>query len=409
MAYNFARSGNVKNKTVFLRVDVNEEVDSQGKLVDDFRIRAIIPTIEWLREQGAKVVIGSHAGRPEGKKVVKLSLEPMAEKIAELLKIKFVKTDHALPDYPLNHLIFFNGDLTRPEAQQVIAQVPKKDITVLENLRFYSGEEENTPEFAKSLAGLADVYINDAFAVSHRKAASIVAITKFLPSFVGPLLEKEIKNLDYVMNKAKSPFVLMMGGIKISDKAKTLERLGRKADVVLTGGGIANLFFASDGLEIGKSKVEIDSKKLAWKIAANLKKKLVLPKDVVVANTSLSKDSIKVKANYEIRPNEVVYDIGPKTILEYSKILKTAKTICWNGPMGFFEQKPFHTGTFSLARVLAGRAGGKTFVVVGGGETVAAVRGAHQEEYVNHLSTGGGAMLEYLSGETLPGLKVLEK
>jgi phosphoglycerate kinase len=409
MTYNYARANNVKNKTVLLRVDMNEELDAEGKIVDDFRIRAIIPTIAWLRSQGAKVIVASHAGRPGGKKDIKLSLEPMSKRLADLLKIKFVKTDRAMPDYPLNHLVFFSGDISQGASLETIKAATKKDIVVLENLRFYKGEEENDVSFAKQLARLADVFVNDAFAVSHRKAASVVAVTKYLPSYVGPLLEKEIKNLDYVINKAKQPFVLIMGGIKISDKAKTLERLGRKADAILVGGGIANLFFASEGLEIGKSRVELESKKLAWKIATNFKRKLILPKDVVVSDAKMNPSATKVKSSYDIKPSEVIYDIGPKAILEYSEIIKGAKTICWNGPLGFFEKKPFHTGTFSLSRVIGGVGKNKAFVVVGGGETVAALRLAKQEEYVDHVSTGGGAMLEYLAGDILPGLKVLQK
>lgn len=409
MIYNYARANTVKNKTVLLRVDINEEVNAQGKLVDDFRLRAIIPTINWLRSQNAKVIIVSHAGRPEGKRDPKLSLRPMAKRLAELLDIKFVETEKALPEYPVSHVLFFTSDITNEDARLAIQNIPRKDITILENIRYYADEELNNVQFAKHLASFADVFINDAFAVSHRKSASVVAITKYIPSYIGPLLEREIKNLDYVMTKSKSPFVLMMGGIKISDKAKTLERLGRKADIILVGGGIANLFFASEGLEIGKSKVELESKRLAWKIATNFKKKLVLPRDVVVADSKISPASIKVKTSYDIKANETIYDIGPKTILEYSKILKQAKTICWNGPLGFFEHKPFHTGTFSLARILGSVGKKKTFVVVGGGETVAALRSAGQAEYIDHLSTGGGAMLEYLAGDTLPGLKVLQK
>ncbi len=409
MAYKYVRSSNVKNKTVLLRVDMNEELDSQGRVLDDFRIRAIIPTIELLRKAGAKVIIASHLGRPDGKPDRKLSLRPVAKRLAELLEIKFLETDRELTRYPINHLMFASGDIQKDLTCDLIRAIATKDIVVLENLRFYEGEESNSAVFAKRLAELADVYVNDAFAVVHRKAASVVAITKYLPSYAGPELEKEIKNLDYVGAKSKKPFVLMMGGVKISDKAKTLEQLGKHADVILVGGGLANLFYASEGLEIGKSVSEISSKKLAWKIATNFKRKIVLPRDVVVADSKKTKQSIKVKSCYNINPTETIYDLGPKSILEFAGILKKAKTICWNGPLGLFEHKPFHTGTFSLARVIGGLASKKAFVVIGGGETVAAVRAAHQAEYIDHLSTGGGAMLEYLAGEKLPGLEVLKK
>ncbi len=409
MAYKYVRGNNVKNKTVFLRVDMNEELDSQGRILDDFRIRSIIPTIEMLRKAGAKVVIGSHLGRPEGKRDKKLSLRPVAKRLAELLEIKFLETDKASTKYPINHLVFVTADLANQSTVDLIKDIPAKDIVLLENLRYYEGEEGNTAVFGKQLAELADVYVNDAFAVSHRKAASVVAITKYLPSYIGPLLEREIKNLDYVGAKSKKPFVLMMGGVKISDKAKTLEQLGKHADVILIGGGLANLMYASEGLEIGRSVSEMSSKKLAWKIATNFKHKLVLPRDVVVADSKRSPQSIKVKSCYNIAPNETIYDMGPKSILEFATILKSAKTICWNGPLGLFEHKPFHTGTFSLAKVIGGVGKKKTFVVVGGGETVAAVRASHQAEYIDHLSTGGGAMLEYLAGDKLPGLEALKK
>ncbi len=201
----------------------------------------------------------------------------------------------------------------------------------------------------------------------------------------------------------------MMGGIKISDKAKTLEVLGRKADYILLGGGLANVFFAAEGLEIGESVIEKESQQLAWQLLQNFKDKLVLPKDVAVFDTGNPKETAIVKNRYEIKPTEKICDIGPKTILEYSKILKSAKTICWNGPLGYFEKKPFRTGTMALAKIVGSVSSGKAFGVAGGGETVAAIRQAHQFEYIDHVSTGGGAMLKYLSGAKLPGLEALKR
>lgn len=409
MAYNYLKSGDIKNKTVLLRVDFNEEVDERGNLLDDFRIQSIIPTIKFLHKNNAKVVILSHVGRPNGIWVESESLKPMAERLAEILKAKFVETENQSVTYPIEHVVFVSGNIKLPKVQQAVKDMSAKDITVLENLRFYPEEDDNSKEFAKTLASLGDVYIDDAFAVAHRKAASIVAITKEMPSFVGPLLEKEIKNLDYIMTKSKKPFVLMMGGIKISDKAKILETLGKKADRILLGGGLANIFFAAEGLEIGESVIEKESKKLAWQLLQNFKDKLVLPKDVAVFDTSNPKETAIVKNRYEIKPTEKICDIGPKAILEYSAILKSAKTICWNGPLGYFEKKPFRTGTMALAKIVGSVSKGKAFGVAGGGETVAAIRQAHQLEFIDHVSTGGGAMLEYLSGATLPGLKALEK
>ena len=228
--------------------------------------------------------------------------------------------------------MFVRGDITKPEVQSAVKAMQAKDIVMLENLRFYPGEEANDEKFAKTLASLGDVYVDDAFAVAHHPAASNVAITKCMPSFVGPSLEKEIKNLDYITTKSQSPFVLMMGGLKISDKEKVLEKLGAKADYILVGGGLANVFMAAEGLEIGESVVEGESKQLAWSIMKNFKDKLILPKDVAVFDTSNPKETATIRDRYDIRPTEKVCDIGPKAILEYANILTAAKTICWNGP-----------------------------------------------------------------------------
>lgn len=409
MAYNYLKSEDIRGKTVLLRVDLNEEVDENGRLLDNFRVTSIIPTIKFLRDNDAKVILLSHAGRPEGKWNDNMSLRPMAQCLAELLKVKFVETDGEELSYPIEHLIFVKGDIQKSEVRSAIRKMQAKDIVMLENLRFYPGEDCNDEAFAKTLSELGEVYVDDAFAVAHREAASIVAITKLLPSFVGPSLEKEIKNLDYVATKAQKPFVLMMGGIKISDKARLLERMGKLADHILVGGGLANVFMAAEGLEIGESVVEKESQQLAWTIMKNFKDKLVMPKDFAVFDTANPKETAIVRGKHEIGKTEKICDIGPKTILEYAKILKTAKTICWNGPVGYFEKKPFRTGTMALARVIGAVSSGKTFGVAGGGETVAAIRQAHQFEYIDHVSTGGGAMLEYLAGNKLPGIEALKK
>ncbi len=408
MGYNYLKSADIKNKTVLLRVDLNEEINEKGKLVDNFRIQSIVPTIQFLRKHNAKVIVLSHAGRPEGKWNNQLSLKPMAECLAQFLKTKFVETEDKVPDYPIDHLVFVKGDVTKPAVRKTIASIPSKDVVMLENLRFYSSEDDNADAFAKTLASLGEVYVNDAFAVCHRQAASVVAITKHLPSFVGPCLEKEIKNLSYLINKSKSPFVLMMGGIKISDKAKTLTKLGQRADQILLGGGLANIFFAAEGLSIGESVIEKESVQLAWSLMKNFKDKLVLPKDVAVYDTQNPSAKAIVRNRYDIHPTEKICDIGPKTILEYSKILKGAKTICWNGPLGYFEKKPFRAGTMAIAKVVGGVSKGKAFAAAGGGETVAAIRQAHQFEYFDHISTGGGSMLEYLAGNKLPGVEALK-
>lgn len=409
MAYNYLKPEDIKGKTVLLRVDLNEEVDENGRLLDNFRVVSIVSTIKFLRDNDAKVIVLSHAGRPEGQWNENMSLRPMAQSLSELLHVKFVETVDEELSYPIEHLIFVKGDIQKPEVQAAVKKMQAKDVIMLENLRFYPGEDCNDEQFAETLSGLGEVYVDDAFAVTHRTAASVVAITKFLPSFVGPSLEKEIKNLDYVATRGQKPFVLMMGGIKISDKAKLLDRLGKKADHILVGGGLANVFMAAEGLEIGESVVEKESQQLAWGIMKNFKDKLVMPQDFAVFDTSNPKETAIVKDKYDISKTEKICDIGPKTILAYAKILKTAKTICWNGPVGYFEKKPFRTGTMALARVVGSVSSGKAFGVAGGGETVAAIRQAHQFEYIDHVSTGGGAMLEYLTGNKLPGIEALRK
>lgn len=409
MAYKYLKPADIEHKTVLLRVDFNEEVDENGKLLDNFRIEAVLPTIKFLRKHHAKIVIMSHVGRPEGKWVEKESLRPMADCLAKFLDVKFVETENTPVSYPVEHVVFVTGNIEKKPTRDAVKKMQPKDIIVLENLRFYPGEEENDSKFAKHLASMGEVYVDDAFAVTHHPAASIVAITKLLPSFAGPLLEKEIKNLNYVLEKSKKPFVLMMGGIKISDKAKTLEKLGAQADHILVGGGLANVFFAAQGLEVGMSVVEKESQQVAWHIMKNFKDKLILPKDVAVFDTNNPKETAIVKDRYDIKPTEKICDIGPKTILEYSKILKTAKTICWNGPVGYFEKKPFRTGTMALAKIVGAMSKGRAFGVVGGGETVAAIRQSHQMEFMDHVSTGGGAMLEFLAGTKLPGIEALKK
>lgn len=408
MSIKYLKSAEIKNKTVLLRVDVNVPIDSSKRVSDDFRIQAVVPTIEYLRKNNCKVIVCGHLGRPKSSSDEKFSLKPVAERMAEIFKMKFVQTDKKFPDYGVNHLVFFTGDIEKEEHRRQIWSVPNKDIVFLENLRFHKGEEENDTFFGKQLASLADIYVNDAFGVSHRKAASVVSVTKYAPKFAGLLMEKEIKSLSHILTAPKKPFVFVMAGIKISDKAKTLENVGKRADKILLGGGIANLFFLAKGLEIGISKVEKEAEKLAWHIEKNFKDKIMLPVDVVVCNAAMDRSSIRACEVYDVKKSEIILDIGPKTILAFANELKKAKTIVWNGPLGLFEKKPFDTGTMALARLIGGLSKGRCFGVVGGGETVNAVRIAKQEDYIDHLSTGGGAMLEYLAGDELPGLEALK-
>lgn len=407
MAIKTLKTANIKNKTVLLRVDVNEPI-KDGKLLDDFRIQKIIPTIEFLQKQKCKVIIVGHLGRPEGRWDKELSLRPVAHRIAELLNYKFVETKTHLPEYPIAHVVLYGGKITEPETETTLSGSKQRDVIVLENIRYYKGEEENSSVFAKKLAALAEVYVNEAFAVSHRKEASVVAITKYLPSYAGLLLNEELRGLTQVLRGPKHPFVLMMGGLKISEKAHTLENLGKHVDSILLGGGIANSLLVERGYEIGATPIETEAKTIAKRLLRNYKNKIQLPVDLVVANKKMESSSIRVTSAHAVKKSELILDIGPKTILQYSRALKKAKTIVWNGPMGYFEHKPFHTGTMSLARIVGGVGKGRCFSVVGGGETVDALRLAKQEYFVDHVSTGGGAMLEFLAGKTLPGVEALE-
>jgi phosphoglycerate kinase len=348
-------------------------------------------------------------GRPKGEWQAEYSFAPVAKQLAEFLNLKFVQTDGTLPDYQIPHLIFFTGNLTSDQNLSQVKQSSGKDVVFLENLRFYPQEEKNDPQFAKRLATLGEVFVLDGFGVVHHPAVSVTGLAEQLPAYCGLLLEKEIKALDMVLKHAKKPLVVMTGGVKLSEKVGALENLGKTANKILVGGGVANLMFKVKGYEVGVSKLEEAQTQTAWHILQNFKDKLVLPVDVVVANANMDKQSIRVCSPHEVGPNEQILDAGPKTIMEFSKVIKTAKTLVWSGPLGLYEKPPFHHATFALARLIGGRGKGKTFVVVGGGDTVDAVRQSQQFEHIDHVSTGGGAMLEYLAGEKLAGIEALKK
>lgn len=402
---------NLKNKRVLLRLDLNEQITPQGKLLDNFRIQSVLPTIKLLHKAGAKIIVVSHLGRPDGEWQKAFSLKPIAACLAEFLEYKFVEADDHLPTYPIPHVILFTKDITESKTAKLLESQSPQDIVVLENVRFYAGEDKDSAQFAKQLASLADCYVNDAFSVSHRSASSIVGITKLLPACAGPLLEKEIKALDYLLSdKPKKPLVLLMGGIKIADKAQTLRNLGKRAEKILLGGGLANLFLAAQGYEVGINDFDKTSLALAKELLLNFKSKIVLPTDVVVRSSkSGSGQKALLRKLTDIKKSDQIFDIGPESILSFSNILRTAGTVCWNGPMGYFEVKPFRTGTMALAKVIGGLGKRKAYVLAGGGETVASIRLAGQLDHFDHVSTGGGAMLEYLAGQKLPGIEALKK
>lgn len=410
MAIKYIRTANIKNKTVLVRASVDVPLDQDsGRVADDFRIEASLPTIQWLIQNGNRVIVCGKRGRPEGKVMHELSLGPVAERMAALLGLQYFQTDFETPKNATDGLVFYTGDLEGTKHREHVRAISASNIVFLENLEFYADELGSSVAFAKKLASMADAYVSDDFSKCHHGTATISVLPKYIPSYVGMQLEQEIKALGQVLDRPKHPFVVMMGGAKISDKIKTLTNLGKKADTLLVGGGLANLFFAARGYEIGKSKAEHESVKLAWQTDKNFKGKIVLPVDVVVANSEMDKASVRTCAPHEVKKNELILDAGPKTILAFAKVLKEAKTVVWNGPLGFFEHKPFHHGTMALGRIVGAVGTGRAYAVVGGGETVDAIRQAGQAEYVDHLSTGGGAMLEYLAGTKLPGIVALEK
>ncbi len=409
MGIKYLRTSKIQNKTVLVRGSVDAPVDEKtGKISDDFRLQSLLPTIKHLSANGNKVIICGKRGRAKGKVVESLSLKPAAKHLANLLGLKFVETDFKIPDYGIPHLIFYSGDFREEKHQEQLSTSADKDIFFLENLEFYPEELENNAMFGKKLAGFADVYVDDDFSKCHHPVSSNVAVTKYLPCYAGLLLEQEIKALDAILKSVKHPFIVMTGGIKLSEKVGALENLGKKADKILVGGGVANLMFLAKGYEVGKSKIEEGELKTAWAILKNYKDKLLLPLDVVVTDEKMDKGSIRVCAPHEVGKNEVILDAGPKTILTYSKEIKLAKSILWSGPLGLFETKPFDTATMALARLIGGRGKGMAFAVAGGGDTVDAIRQAHQFEHFDHVSTGGGAMLEYLAGKKLPGIEALK-
>jgi phosphoglycerate kinase len=383
----------LEGKTVFLRSDFNVPIKN-GKIQDDYKILAGLATISFLSEHNCKIVIATHLGDQKKNNKKDFTTKPISVCLAKLLGQKVV----------------FINDCVGPKVKAAIGKMKARDILVLENLRFYQEEEKNSIRFAKELASLADIYVNNAFAVCHRDHASVSSIKKFIPSFAGLLVEKEVLSLEKVMKPAK-PMVVLMGGAKISTKLPLLENMAGVADHVLLGGALANTFLCMLGYEVGKSMAEKDDEELKKQLALFYKrsgnKKIILPIDAVV--TKKIGGEIKVKSISNISKDDYIYDIGPKTIAFYAHFIKKAKTLAWNGPMGMFEKKQFKHGTVALGHIFAARSTGTAFGVVGGGETIEALKMTGMMDYVDWVSTGGGAMLSYLGGEKMPGLSGLIK
>ena len=380
----------LKDKTVLMRADFNVPQDAELKITDDTRIRATLPTLKYILDHGAsKVVLMSHLGRPDGKPVAKYSLKQVAVRLKELM----------------GQDVLFLDDCAGPQIKPAIQKASEK-LVLLENLRFHSEEEENDPEFARQLASLGEVFVNDAFGTAHRAHASTEGVTHFLKSAAGLLLEKEIKYLGDAVKDPQKPFVVILGGAKVSDKIWVIENLLPKCDAIIVGGGMAYTFLKAQGKQIGNSKLEKDKLDLAKSIlgkAAQLKKEILLPVDNLVV------DAIQADAKTEIvgdniPDGKIAVDIGPKTLKFFEDTLKTAKTIVWNGPMGIFEMDAFSKGTRGLAEFIGGL---DCVSIIGGGDTAAAVAKFKLEDKMSHISTGGGASLEFLEGKDLPGIAAL--
>lgn len=389
-------AADVSGKRVLVRADFNVPLDDQGNITDDTRIRAALPTIQDLTGKGAKVVLTSHFGRPKGKVVDSMRLTPVAQRLSELLGQDVVKCDDCIGD----------------DVAAAIGGLQNGQVALLENVRFYEGEEANDPEFAKQLAANADLYVNDAFGTAHRAHASTEGVTQYLsPSVAGYLIEKELEYLQNAIENPQKPLAAIVGGSKVSSKIGVIETLLDKVDKLLIGGGMIFTFYKARGLSVGKSLVEEDKLELAKSLEAKAKEKgvdLLLPTDVVVADNFAADANAQTVSVDAIPDGWMGLDIGPDSIKVFQDALKQCKSVIWNGPMGVFEFDKFAQGTEAIAHTLAELTDQGVTTIIGGGDSVAAVEKVGVAEKMSHISTGGGASLELLEGKTLPGIAALD-
>jgi len=378
----------VKGKKVLVRVDFNVPI-SEGKVGDDTRIQAALPTIKYLLENDAAVILCSHLGRPKGEPDPAFSLKPVADYLGTLL------------DVPVK----FAEDCIGEVAQKAAEDLALNEVLVLENTRFHAGEKTNDPEMAKELASLADLFVNDAFGSAHRAHASTAGVADYLPAAAGFLLEKEIKYLGNAIAEPKRPFVAILGGAKVSDKIGVIDNLIKKADRILIGGGMANTFFKAQGYAMADSLVEDEVLDTAKELLEMAGGKLVLPVDVVIADAFDANAADKIMDVGDVPAGWRILDIGPRTVQAFSDIIKKAGTVVWNGPMGVFELDKFAKGTFEVAKAIAES---DATGIVGGGDSASAIKKSGLEDKITHISTGGGASLEMLEGKMLPGLAALD-
>ena len=375
-------------KKALVRCDFNVPLNDDLSISDDTRIVAAVPTITYLMGQGAAVILCSHLGRPKGKVVESMRLTPVAQRLSELLGVDVKMAD----------------DCIGAEVEAAAAALGAGEVLLLENLRFYPEEEKNDAAFAERLAKLADVFVNDAFGTAHRAHASTAGVADYVPAVAGMLIEKELAFLGQAVSDPERPFVAILGGAKVSDKIKVIDNLLTKADKLLIGGGMANTFFKAQGLEMGDSLVEADSLDVAAELMAKGGDKLVLPVDMVLADAFAEDAATKVVPVGDVAAGWRILDIGPETIKLFAEQVGQAKTVVWNGPMGVFEMAPFAEGTFGVARALAASSATS---IVGGGDSAAAIAQAGLTDQIDHVSTGGGASLEFLEGAELPGIAVI--